>query len=299
MESVGIYLYLIAVIGAMAFIAWKFFGFIFGLQERKNEEKFQQLKDKRNEYINSISPIIKENYLRLTKAIIDKYPLVNFNFPSINEILEGIPISVDTRMSLKSVVDEAFRPIITISENDYLNANLAIMNVYDNSTEANSLTVKEKNKNNINEADPPDWQKIRELVYERDNHSCKRCGTNVELKYSHTHHLIRRSQGGDHSLNNLITLCRDCHSLMSGHSPMQGFRDYYISTSGIIHCSEFCAGINATKTRGSLTYLEHQGYTPCSKCQPEKAHFKAISDWEPYIKKFSTEQLLLILNNIN
>ena len=53
MESVGVYLYLIAVIGVMAFIAWKFLGFIFDSQERKNEEKYQQLKGKHNEYINS------------------------------------------------------------------------------------------------------------------------------------------------------------------------------------------------------------------------------------------------------
>ena len=211
----------------------------------------------------------------------------------MNEILEGIPISVDTSMNIKSVVEEALRPIISIAVDDFMNLSPDFANVYENLTETNSFPAKGNYKNIINQANPPDWQKRRELVYERDNHSCKRCGTYVELKHSHTHHLKRRSQGGDHSLNNLITLCRDCHSLMSGHSPMQGFRDYYISKSGIIHYSEDCAGINAKKTRGSLTYLEHRGYTPCSRCQPGKVHFEAISDWEPYINKFATNQLLL------
>ena len=49
---------------------------------------------------------------------------------------------------------------------------------------------------------------IRNLVYERDNYKCQICGRKNNL---HIHHVIKRANGGDHSLDNLITLCSSCH----------------------------------------------------------------------------------------
>lgn len=45
-------------------------------------------------------------------------------------------------------------------------------------------------------------------VRERDGHRCRVCGSTNEL---HVHHIRYRSQGGDHSPSNLVTLCRVCH----------------------------------------------------------------------------------------
>lgn len=46
------------------------------------------------------------------------------------------------------------------------------------------------------------------IVRERDGHRCRVCGSANEL---HVHHIRYRSQGGDHSTSNLVTLCRWCH----------------------------------------------------------------------------------------
>lgn len=67
---------------------------------------------------------------------------------------------------------------------------------------------------------PDDWDQRRKKVYRRDGYECQRCGAsggmggNAEL---HAHHKTPKSEGGSHSLSNLQTLCRDCHSQVHGH----------------------------------------------------------------------------------
>jgi hypothetical protein len=62
---------------------------------------------------------------------------------------------------------------------------------------------------------PPDWKERREIVLARDGRKCQKCGypdgffqRDREL---HVHHIIHISEGGNNSLNNLITLCHVCH----------------------------------------------------------------------------------------
>ena len=58
---------------------------------------------------------------------------------------------------------------------------------------------------------PPDWEWRRYVVLRRDSKTCTRCNTvSGEL---HVHHCLPISEGGLHGLENLITLCRACHSL--------------------------------------------------------------------------------------
>jgi 5-methylcytosine-specific restriction endonuclease McrA len=54
------------------------------------------------------------------------------------------------------------------------------------------------------------WEKIRGRVYERDNYTCQVCGkTNGRLA---AHHIIPRRDGGQDSMDNLITVCDGvCH----------------------------------------------------------------------------------------
>lgn len=64
---------------------------------------------------------------------------------------------------------------------------------------------------------PPNWDAIRQRVLARDEYQCQRsncdarggpCGS-AKL---HVHHIIPVSEGGSHDRENLVTLCRDCHS---------------------------------------------------------------------------------------
>ena len=53
------------------------------------------------------------------------------------------------------------------------------------------------------------WKNVRWQIMERDEFTCVRCGSSHNL---HVHHIKRKGNGGGESFDNLITLCRSCHS---------------------------------------------------------------------------------------
>ena len=67
---------------------------------------------------------------------------------------------------------------------------------------------------------PADWDARRKKAYRRDDYTCQNCGAeggphgDVEL---HAHHIVPKSRGGSHSLNNLTTLCYSCHNAVHDH----------------------------------------------------------------------------------
>lgn len=66
-----------------------------------------------------------------------------------------------------------------------------------------------RNKSDIGDKYPYNWDILRKATYFRDDYTCQRCfDSNVEL---HAHHKEHIESGGEHVLSNLITLCRDCH----------------------------------------------------------------------------------------
>ena len=55
---------------------------------------------------------------------------------------------------------------------------------------------------------PDSYRKLRIDVLERDGWRCQNCGTSECLQ---VHHIRSRSALGDDAVENLITLCADCH----------------------------------------------------------------------------------------
>lgn len=54
-----------------------------------------------------------------------------------------------------------------------------------------------------------DWRDAKSKARERDDEECQECGSDDDL---HVHHIEPMSQGGAKlDLDNLVTLCRDCH----------------------------------------------------------------------------------------
>lgn len=53
-----------------------------------------------------------------------------------------------------------------------------------------------------------DWFEIRERVLERDDRTCRNCGSSTNLV---VHHIVPIKATGTNRLGNLATLCRDCH----------------------------------------------------------------------------------------
>lgn len=50
---------------------------------------------------------------------------------------------------------------------------------------------------------------LKNIILERDGYSCKTCS--VQSDYLTVHHIVPVSDGGGDELNNLITLCTECH----------------------------------------------------------------------------------------
>jgi 5-methylcytosine-specific restriction endonuclease McrA len=57
--------------------------------------------------------------------------------------------------------------------------------------------------------DPKPYEQLRNQVLRRDGWRCQLCGTMSNLE---VHHQELRSQSGDDSEQNLITLCAKCHA---------------------------------------------------------------------------------------
>jgi 5-methylcytosine-specific restriction endonuclease McrA len=53
------------------------------------------------------------------------------------------------------------------------------------------------------------YERLRQQVLKRDNWRCQNCGRQQNLEI---HHKKMRSQGGNDSGVNLITLCHSCHA---------------------------------------------------------------------------------------
>jgi hypothetical protein len=66
-----------------------------------------------------------------------------------------------------------------------------------------------------------EWRELRKACLERDHHKCFRCEKESKSgKGLSTHHMMPRSMGGTNDLNNLITLCDECHDIVEENKLM-------------------------------------------------------------------------------
>lgn len=71
-------------------------------------------------------------------------------------------------------------------------------------------------------------KKVKDIVWERDNHCCIICGSNQAMPNSH---FIRRSQGGLGIEENIVTMCMRCHSMYDQYidrTAMETFVENYL-----------------------------------------------------------------------
>jgi|GEM_PF-798842 len=76
-------------------------------------------------------------------------------------------------------------------------------------TEYNENALKDINYKDFLKTDY--WRFVRKIVLKRDKNKCQMCGRNNNL---HIHHLTYKNHFNEHkNLNDLITLCDQCHSI--------------------------------------------------------------------------------------
>lgn len=65
-----------------------------------------------------------------------------------------------------------------------------------------------------------DWKSLSEKIKKRDNWECQRCGSMGGPEGDstlHAHHILPKSKGGEDWIENLITVCHECHEQIHGH----------------------------------------------------------------------------------
>ena len=66
-------------------------------------------------------------------------------------------------------------------------------------------------------------KKVKDIVWERDNHQCIICGSCYAMPNSH---YIRRSQGGLGIEENIVTMCNRCHMAYDQGDERQAIATY-------------------------------------------------------------------------
>ena len=85
-----------------------------------------------------------------------------------------------------------------------------------------SLECRKRIRNNFNKYD------LREFILERDNFTCQKCKRRFHLSSElHAHHIIPLHKGGKDILQNITTLCKQCHQEI--HS-LAYSKDYFLQT---------------------------------------------------------------------
>ena len=59
-------------------------------------------------------------------------------------------------------------------------------------------------------------------IFDRDNYQCQECGNKDDLTIHHIDRNGRNSKNPNNDIDNLITLCRSCHSRIHGKEKMKG-----------------------------------------------------------------------------
>lgn len=247
--------------------------------------------------IQRVRPIVETAYVQLTDEIRQKWPLIRFRFPSVNDLLARQENTFprhysyqDDRILAKQLLD----PVVSSAITDFIDHTWALSEYASIPSVApkSNVDLSHKSASFANSPrTPADWPRRRQQVHSTDKGLCRRCGTSVPLEKCHIHHMVRRSAGGNHSIDNLVTLCRDCHSLMPEHDKVTGGPFYARRDRYTLHTRDCHHAIGAYHVPGSLPVLIRKGYSPCQKCV-QTLH------WSLWIEHFARQRLSLIIDSM-
>ena len=97
-------------------------------------------------------------------------------------------------------------------------------------------------------------EEIKEVVRERSDYTCEAMipEAGCEWKATDMHHRQMRSQGGQHTVQNIVFLCRPCHHWTHLHPAIS-------YTSGVLVKSTGDPSTTPVKRRGGFIILTEEG----------------------------------------
>lgn len=278
---------------------------------RKKEENEQKYRD----YLYRLSATAVSLFLNNEQYtfLLKKYPYLSLSpeESQLRDVFNGIIFN--NYFNPLSSTDNLVKVCSTFMtkqymEKDWFPSNKTLDQKYELFSDRNFWNNEKQNRENPNaeNTDPIDWKIRKRIVHTRDKSSCRRCGVNLPLEHpqTHIHHIIPRSQYGDHSINNLILLCSDCHTFMfhysynevsddyssftnkktDGHQELRGEAIYYLSTKKVAHLESCRYSKKITRTKLTHAYrLKWEGYRLCKICDPMKRHKELVKSWKPNI----------------
>jgi len=95
-------------------------------------------------------------------------------------------------------------------------------------------------------SDNPAWKGGNSFYWkkkcrERDNWTCRRCGSHATGKRFHAHHIIPRGFGGVDTLDNLVGLCNVCHAAVE--------KEFYSAIVSLIPAGKLATLVSETKKK--------------------------------------------------
>ena len=88
------------------------------------------------------------------------------------------------------------------------------------------LNFSGKNNPNYKDGRTNKWREVRNKCFKRDDYQCKLCN-NQTNRYLNAHHIINRHICKDKfDINNLITLCRECHNYITQIEMTERYIEY-------------------------------------------------------------------------
>lgn len=243
-----------------------------------------------------VAKLIDTHYSNFVFNVKSLYPKIDFQIPDRDQLIYQFSIyNYKKDLSAREYVLNIFRQLLNRMVQDYLNqpTNFCVTADLNISIASDDFWDNERyNRKTLNGKTPKDWNTRRIIIHNRDKGRCQRCGMIAPISKCHIHHIRRRSDGGDHSFDNLATLCRDCHTIMDGHEKMRAFKTYYVSTSKIIHRNGCVYANNSRAISAHYPNLRNQGFTGCKKCKPWITHERSKAKWKPFLLKIPVEEIV-------
>lgn len=79
-------------------------------------------------------------------------------------------------------------------------------------------------------------KRIRRMVHDRDDNACILCGWTLGVD---CHHVIFRSAGGEDTAENMVCLCRKCHTLYAHGKKQKAFQKLFLEYLSSDKCQKW------------------------------------------------------------
>jgi hypothetical protein len=86
-----------------------------------------------------------------------------------------------------------------------------------------------------NDKYPNDWPIRKDFAWKRDNGSCNRCGTKIQLEDAITVFVKDIKDGGGYNFENIIILCSDCNKTINSQNPKNSISSLQLNEKLMIY----------------------------------------------------------------